>query len=194
VGYGIGARLTSDWLSFESLGLLLPTPNKDAALFPCTFGDRYLMINRPTSAIVGGSDIWLSASPDLRYWGEHKCIVQRRPHSWDSGRIGVNGPPIRTDFGWLVMYHGADSTKRYRLGAVLLDLNDPSLVLARTAEPIMEPEADYELKGFFNAVVFSNGHLFDGKTITLYYGAADTVICGATIQLNDVMKALGVEV
>jgi beta-1,2-mannobiose phosphorylase / 1,2-beta-oligomannan phosphorylase len=144
------------------------------------------------SASSCGSDIWLSASPDLRYWGEHSCILQRRPHSWDSGRIGVNGPPIRTDSGWLVMYHGADSTKRYRLGAVLLDLQDPRKVLARTVEPLMEPAADYELKGFFNAVVFSNGHLCDGKTITLYYGAADTVICGATILLTDVLEALGV--
>jgi beta-1,2-mannobiose phosphorylase / 1,2-beta-oligomannan phosphorylase len=190
VGYGVGALSTRDWKHFDRLGFILPIPNKDCALFPLMMRGRYLALNRPSGVIVGGNDIWLSASPDLRYWGDHVCLLQRRPESWDSERIGVNGPPILTEKGWLVLYHGADRTKRYRLGAFLLDLNDPTRVLARTDRPIMEPEAEYELKGFFNAVVFSNGHLCEGDDLVLYYGAADTVIAGARLSLAGVLSAL----
>jgi predicted GH43/DUF377 family glycosyl hydrolase len=190
VGYGVGARVTRDWKTFDSLGLIFAIPNKDCALFPSRIGGHHFALNRPSGVIVGGHDIWLSASPDLRHWGEHTCIVQRRPGEWDSGRVGVNGPPILTPQGWLVLYHGADSSKRYRLGAFLLDRDDPRRVLARTRRPIMEPLADYELHGFFNAVVFSNGHLVDGDALTLYYGAADTVIAGARLSLAAVIAAL----
>ena len=98
---------------------------------------------------------------------------------WDSARVGAGAAPIRTPEGWLEIYHGADERHRYCLGALLLDLEAPWKVIRRSREPIMEPIAEYEQTGFFGNVVFTNGHVVDGDTVTLYYGASDTVICGA---------------
>ena len=92
--------------------------------------------------------------------------------------------------GWLEIYHGADFNHRYCLGALLLDLNDPSKVIARSEEPIMEPIAAYEQTGFFGNVVFTNGHLVDGDTITMYYGASDEVICKAELSISEILNVL----
>jgi len=109
---------------------------------------------------------------------------------WDSARVGAGAEPIWTKRGWLAIYHGANEDNRYCLGALLLDLNDPTKVLARSIEPIMEPTAPYEQTGFFGNVVFTNGHLIDGDTITVYYGAADEVICGAHFSLSEILGTL----
>jgi len=191
-GYGIGARVTRDWARFGHLGLILPIPNKDCTLFPERIDGAYAALNRPSGVIVGGHDIWLSFSPDLVHWGRHRCVARCRPGAWDGARIGVNGPPVRLPQGWLVLYHGADASKRYCLGALLLDPEDPRQVLARTREPVMQPVAPYECDGFFGRVVFSNGHVVDGDTLTLYYGASDTVTCGAGLRIRDILSALGV--
>jgi predicted GH43/DUF377 family glycosyl hydrolase len=90
-----------------------------------------------------------------------------------------------------MIYHGADDAHRYCLGACLLDLNDPTQVLARAEVPVMEPNFEYEQKGFFGNVVFTNGHLHDGDTLTIYYGASDTVICGATFSITNILSLLG---
>jgi len=108
---------------------------------------------------------------------------------WDSSRIGAGAAPIYTKQRWLEIYHGADQNSRYCLGALLLDLDEPWKVLARSAEPIMEPLAEYERKGFFGNVVFTNGHLVNGDEITLYYGASDSVICGAKLSLEAILKS-----
>ena len=97
---------------------------------------------------------------------------------------------IKTEEGWLEIYHGADFNHRYCLGALLLDLNDPSKVIARSEEPIMEPIAAYEQTGFFGNVVFTNGHLVDGDTITMYYGASDEVICKAELSISEILNVL----
>jgi predicted GH43/DUF377 family glycosyl hydrolase len=109
---------------------------------------------------------------------------------WDSERVGAGAAPIRTSKGWLAIYHGSDA-KRYCLGALLLDLEDPSRVLARSQVPIMEPNEAYEQTGFFGHVVFTNGHIVDGDTITVYYGAADEVICGARLSIRAILTSLG---
>jgi predicted GH43/DUF377 family glycosyl hydrolase len=113
---------------------------------------------------------------------------------WDGARVGAGAAPIKTEKGWLEIYHGATKNHRYCLGAVLLDLNDPSIVLARTIDPIMEPSELYEVSGFFGHVVFTNGHIIepDGDTITMYYGAADEFVCGAHLSIKEIFKALGV--
>jgi len=185
-GYGPGLRITSDWSRFDSLGMILPPPNKDVAIFEEQIGGNHYCLHRPSGVVVGGHYIWIASSPDLRHWGNYRCIAKTRPGSWDSSRVGGGGAPIRTDQGWLVIYHGADDKSVYRLGAMLLDLNEPWRVLARSAMPIMEPVAPYEQKGFFSNVVFTNGHLVNGNTVTIYYGAADKVICGATFSLADI--------
>jgi predicted GH43/DUF377 family glycosyl hydrolase len=109
---------------------------------------------------------------------------------WDSARVGAGAAPVRTEKGWLEIYHGANKDHRYCLGALLLDINDPTIVLARSTEPIMEPLQPYEQTGFFGNVVFTNGHYVDGDTIYMYYGASDEVICGATLSVSEILSTL----
>ncbi len=189
-GVAVGMSSTADWQTFENHGVIIPPSNKDCALFPQKIGDSYFCLHRPSNVYIGGSDIWLGRSPDLLHWGDHKCILYTRPGMWDGARIGAGAEPILTQRGWLVIYHGADTNSRYCLGAALLDRDDPSKVLARSLEPIMEPTAPYELTGFFGNVVFTNGHVQDGDTITLYYGAADEVICGAYLSVSEILDTL----
>ncbi len=124
--------------------------------------------------------------------GHHKCIVQTRRGMWDSARVGAGASPIKTEKGWLEIYHGADHHNRYCLGALLLDLNNPSKVLARSQDPVMEPAMPLEKAGFFGNVVFTNGHLVSGDEIILYYGASDEVICEARLSVSGLLKHLGV--
>ncbi len=190
--YGIGIAMisTSDWRQFSHHGMILPPTNKDTALFPAKIGDSYYILHRPSSIGLGGSFIWLSRSPDLIHWGGHDCIANTRPGKWDAARIGAGAAPIRIAEGWLEIYHGANEENRYCLGALLLDGDDPSKVLARSVQPIMEPLMDYEKTGFFGNVVFTNGMIVAGDEITLYYGAADEVICGATLSIKEILYSL----
>ena len=102
----------------------------------------------------------------------------------------LHAAPIKTDKGWLMIYHGATDKNRYCLGAILLDLEDPSIVIARSQKPIMEPIATYEKTGFFGNVVFTNGHIVDGDTIKIYYGASDEHVCLANCSINQILKTL----
>jgi beta-1,2-mannobiose phosphorylase / 1,2-beta-oligomannan phosphorylase len=189
-GVGVGLIRTQDWQSFEREGMILPPHNKDCCLFEEKINGRYYCLHRPSGVGLGGNFIWLASSPDLLHWGNHQCIAHPREGMWDSARIGAGAAPIRTDEGWLIIYHGATAEHRYCLGAILLDLHQPSVVLARSIEPLMEPVAQYETTGFFGNVVFTNGHLVDGDTITMYYGASDEVICGATLSIKAVLDNL----
>ncbi len=189
-GVAVGLRCTSDWKNFREHGLILPPHNKDCALFEERIGGRYFALHRPSSPEIGGNYIWMAQSPDLRHWGNHFCLARTRPGMWDSMRVGGGAAPIKTSRGWLVIYHGANEQSRYCLGALLLDSDEPWKVLARAQEPIMEPLADYERTGFFGNVVFTNGHLVDADTITLYYGASDSVICAATLRISEVLGRL----
>lgn len=127
----------------------------------------------------------------MKHWGGHQCIATTRAGMWDSERIGGGAAPIRTKHGWLAIYHGADHRSRYCLGGLLLDLNDPGKVLARSQKPFMEPVAEYEKKGFFGDVVFTNGHVIDGDKLTIYYGASDSVVCGAQASISELLASLG---
>ncbi len=189
-GVGVALASTTDWQTFERHGLIFPPHNKDCALFPGKTGSRYLAIHRPSGLGPGGHFIWLSESPDLLHWGGHHCIATTRPGLWDSERIGGGASPIRTERGWLAIYHGADDSSRYCLGGLLLDRHDPRIVIARSERPIMEPVESYEKEGFFGDVVFTNGHIVDGDEILLYYGASDTVICGARCRLSAILSSL----
>ena len=189
-GVGVGMMSTKNWFDFDRNGMIFTPHNKDCALFEEKVGDFYYALNRPSGVDIGGNYIWLSQSPDLKHWGNHKCILTTRKGKWDEQRIGAGASPIRTEKGWLEIYHGADKNHRYCLGAFLTDLNDPSKILARSESPIMEPVMDYELTGFFGNVVFTNGHLVDGDQLTVYYGASDEHICGARFSLNDILDSL----
>ena len=190
-GVGVGMASTSDWRTFKRHGMIIPPHNKDCALFTEKINGKYMCIHRPSGIDIGGNFMWLASSPDLDYWGDHRCLVKPRPNMWDSKRVGAGTSPIRTERGWLEIYHGADFNNRYCLGALLLDLDDPSKVLARSQEPLVEPLADYETSGFFGNVVFTNGHVVDGDTITMYYGASDEFVCGAHLSISEILGTLG---
>ena len=189
-GVGVGLRSTIDWQEFHHHGMILPPHNKDCAIFSEQIGGRYFALHRPSSTFIGGNYIWIAESPDLEHWGHHRCLARSRPGMWDSARVGAGAAPIRTPEGWLEIYHGADANHRYCLGALLLDLESPWKVLARSNEPIMEPVADCERTGFFGNVVFTNGHVVDGDALKLYYGASDSVICGASFSIREILQTL----
>ena len=191
-GVGVGMRTTTNWKAFERHGMILPPHNKDCAIFEEKINGLYYMLHRPSSVDLGGNYIWLASSPDGLHWGNHRCLVKTREGKWDSARVGAGAAPIKTERGWLEIYHGANHDHEYCLGAVLLDLQDPAKVIARTDTPIMVPTADYELNGFFGKVVFTNGHIVhpDGDTITVYYGAADEFVCAANFSLKAILALL----
>lgn len=190
LGVGVGLITTKDWKTFKREGMIFPPHNKDSAIFEEKINNKYFVLHRPSSPELGGNYIWLAESPDLIHWGRHKCIATSRPGKWDSARVGAGAAPVRTNKGWLEIYHGADSNHRYCLGALLLDLDDPSKVLARSKEPIMEPTQPYEQTGFFGNVVFTNGHYVKGDDIFMYYGASDEVICGARFSVSEILSTL----
>jgi predicted GH43/DUF377 family glycosyl hydrolase len=189
-GVGVGLMHTSDWRTITREGMIIPPHNKDCALFEEKINNRYYCLHRPSGIALGGNFIWVASSPDLRHWGRHHCILRTREGRWDSARIGAGAAPIKTPEGWLEIYHGADHQNKYCLGAVLLDLNDPTQVLARSKDPLLEPTALYELTGFFGNVVFTNGHLVHEDTVTIYYGASDEVICGAKFSIEHILSDL----
>ncbi len=189
-GVAVGLRTTQNWKDFVHHGLILPPHNKDCALFETKIGDNYYAFHRPSSVDLGGNYIWLTSSPDGIHWGKHTLIARTRSGYWDSQRVGAGAAPIRTDKGWLAIYHGADANHRYCLGALLLDLEDPSIVIGRSEHPIMEPTAPYETTGFFGHVVFTNGHVVDGDRLTIYYGAADEHVCGAHFSIHEILNTL----
>jgi len=189
-GVGVGLIITKDWRNFKREGMIFPPHNKDSAIFEEKINNKYFALHRPSSPELGGNYIWLAESSDLIHWGRHKCIATSRPGKWDSVRVGAGAAPIRTDKGWLEIYHGADNNNRYCLGALLLDINDPSIVIARSAEPIMEPVQPYEQTGFFGNVVFTNGHYTNGDDLFMYYGASDEVICGARFSISEILSTL----
>lgn len=189
-GVGVGLRTTKDWKIFENKGMIFPPHNKDCAIFEEKINDKFYALHRPSSPQIGGNYIWLAESPDGIHWGNHKCIIKTRNGFWDSGRVGAGAAPIKTDQGWLEIYHGANTENKYCLGAFLMDINDPSKVIARTIDPIMVPTENYELNGFFGFVVFTNGHIVNGDKLTIYYGAADEFVCGAHFSIAEILSVL----
>lgn len=189
-GVAVGLRTTTDWKTIKNQGLIFSAHNKDCTFLNEKINGNFVALHRPSSPELGGNYIWAAKSPDGTHWGEHRCIAQTRKGKWDSVRIGAGASPIKTDEGWLEIYHGADENNRYCLGVLLLDLNDPYRVIARSEEPIMEPIMEYEKSGFFGNVVFTNGHLVDGDEITLYYGASDEVICMAKFSIQQILGSL----
>jgi predicted GH43/DUF377 family glycosyl hydrolase len=199
-GYSEGGPLvclatTTDFVTFERRGVLMPPEDKDAALFPIQFGNRWALIHRPVPTMAGlAAHMWLSWSPDLRYWGDGQILLHARTGGlWDANKVGLGPPPLRTDEGWLLCYHGVRVTASgsiYRAGLALLDLDDPGTVLARTDEWVFGPKEPYERGGDVPGVVFPSGWVLDqdGDSIRMYYGAADTVVGVATASLARLLK------
>jgi predicted GH43/DUF377 family glycosyl hydrolase len=189
-GIAVGHLTTRDWQEFSPRRVMLPPPNKDCAIFPRRINGFYYCLHRPSAGDLGGNNMWLASSPDLIHWGGHRPLITVREGQWDEQRIGAGAAPIETKKGWLEIYHGANHKGRYCLGALLLDLEKPWKILARSKTPIMEPCEEYERKGFYGDCIFTNGHVQDGDTVTMYYGASDTVVCGARFSIGDILGSL----
>lgn len=193
-GPGVSLALTEDFRSFERLGVIMPPDDKDAALLPRKINGFWTLIHRPMTPL--GAHIWLSSSPDLRHWGNHKLMLEaRRGAWWDANRIGMSPPPIETPQGWLMIYHGVrrtPSSSIYRLGLALFDLQEPEKCLNRGDSWIFAPETEYEHQGDVQDVVFPCGYTIgaDGDTINLYYGAADSSIALAYGSVRSLLKWL----
>ena len=191
----VSIATTRDFKQFNRIGAVLPPDDKDAALFPVRFNGRWALIHRPVSAFPGiGAHIWICYSPDLHHWGDHRMILEaRRGAWWDANKIGLSPPPLRTREGWLLLYHGVKtmgSSSIYRLGLSLLDIHNPSEVLARSDEWVFTPEEEYELSGDVDKVVFPCGWVSQGDEIKLYYGCADKCIAMATASLSELLDWL----
>jgi predicted GH43/DUF377 family glycosyl hydrolase len=193
-GPGVALALTDDFRRFERYGLIMQPEDKDAALFPRRINGLWALMHRPVSAPK--AHMWISYSPDLRSWGNHKLMLEaRRGAWWDANKIGLSPPPIETPLGWLVIYHGVRMTASgciYRLGLALFDLENPEHCLKRGDEWIFGPEEHYERLGDVHNVVFPCGCILspDGDTLRLYYGAADSSIALATGSVRAMLEWL----
>lgn len=182
-----------------------PTPpeldDRDVILFPERIDGRYWLLRRPQQMLGVAwrsrqPSIWLASSPDLVEWSEPELLAEPR-YAWEGGKIGGSTPPIRTDAGWLILHHGVvetDAGQRavtYRAGAMLLDRDDPRRILARTPEPLLEPEAYYETTGLYIPnVVFPTGAVVVDGRLMVYYGVCDTAIALASMPLDRLLDYL----
>ena len=189
-GVGVSLSATMDFELFERLGMILPPPNKDAVLFPEKINGKYYLLHRPSlEGTIGDSDIWIADSTDLLHWGNHNLLCEcNTGNKWESRKIGAGAPPIRVPQGWLVLYHGVDEQQRYSMGALLLDKDDPSIILSRSNTPILTPEEPYERSGFFAETVFPCTAFLEKSDVVIYYGAADNSICRVDIPLKTILE------
>jgi predicted GH43/DUF377 family glycosyl hydrolase len=189
-GVGVAMASTTDFGKFQRHGVIFPPYQKDVCIFPEKVNDMYVCRHRPYMNEFNDACIWTAYSPDLLCWGLHEMTLAPRRGTWEGGRVGGGAPPIRTEEGWLEIYHAADASGRYHLGAMLSDLETPQRVIARGSKPVLEPEADYELSGVYANCVFSNGLVVEqDATMFLYYGAADRICAGAITSVDEMVAA-----
>jgi len=191
-GCQVGLSRSKDLKHWEKMELIAEPDNRNIVLFPEKINGLYCRLDRPFSRQQGG--IWVSYSPDLVFWGIHRNIMESRRFHWDRGKIGPGAPPLRTDAGWLVVYHGTTPYCNglvYRLGLALLELDDPTVVISRPAEYLLSPKADYERVGDVPNVCFACAAIpgADGELLNIYYGGADQVVCLATARIDDLVEA-----
>lgn len=182
--------LKRNWNKWSIPEIITPlsVDEKDAAILPEKIDGKYMILHRAGHSICAD----FVSSLDFSKEKINKCIeiVAPRKGMWDGDKVGISCPPVKTNKGWLLLYHGVSWSKIYRVGAVLLDLKDPTLVLARTALAIFEPETEYELNGYIPNVVFPCGLVIRKGIAYMYYGGGDSVVGVATIKLNSLLKML----
>lgn len=191
--------MTKDFKNWIRLGRITQSniDDRDVILFPEKINGKFAMLHRPKEWVgpKWGPEfpaIWLRYSDDLLNWEEPShLLMQGIKGGWEE-KIGGSTPPLKTDNGWLVLYHGVENGGNgyYSVGAVLLDLNDPTKIIGRTLEPLMWPEFDYELEGFYKGCVFPTGNVIIGDTLYVYYGGADKYVGVATCSVNDLVGHL----
>jgi len=186
-GVRIGLAKTRDFKSIERFSIITEADYRNVVIFPEKFDGLYARLDRPHSEISPWS-IWISYSPDLKYWGESKLIMKPVQYHWDEMKIGPGAPPIKTSRGWLSIYHGVFPTMSgsvYRLGVALHDIEDPSKIIAVGDEWILQPEEIYEITGYVPNVVFTCGAVPENDgSVKIYWGGADKVMCMGTSSLE----------
>jgi len=193
-----GIAVSDDGIRFEQLCYTTPREidDRDNALFPEKIGGRFALLRRPMEYVGPGygtdrPGIWLSYSDDLMTWTDPQLVAVAENEQWEGLKIGAAATPLRTDDGWLVLYHGVDDRSVYRVGALMLDLQDPSKVVGRTKSWIMEPKFYYETHGLvIPNVVFPTANLIIDDDLWVYYGCCDTCIALSTAPLQQVLDQL----
>jgi len=192
-GPALAIAKTLDFITFVKFEHPFLPFNRNGVLFPRKIKGEYVILSRPSdSGHTSFGDIFLSRSRDLQYWGKHAHVMERGYEWWNGTKIGAGCNPIETSDGWLLFFHGVCNTCNgfvYSMGAALLDLEDPSKVLYRSAVYLLTPEKDYETTGFVPNVVFPTSALVDQSTgrIAIYYGAADTYTCLAFTTVDRIV-------
>jgi len=186
-GMRVCLATTDNFIHWERYEMAWAERNdKNAVLFPEKIDGKYIILHRPMHKEPMG--IWISYTDNFADWyGQREVMAPSEGGNWDSAKIGAGAPPIKTEKGWLLIYHGVDEDMVYRLGAAMLSLDDPSKVIYRHPEPILEPERDYEIRGEVPNVVFTCGACEVGDKYYVYYGGADRVICVATVDKEDML-------
>lgn len=199
MGVATALASTIDFVNYERHGIIFCQENKDVVILPGKTNGRFCAYHRPVPGNRHASpDMHAAFSPDLLYWGDHRYLMGTRKDKWDSHKIGGGTVPVRTDRGWLEIYHGVSIPQpgkaigTYRAGAALFDLDDPTRLIARSEEPILEPSTDSEKTGFIENVIFPTGAVMDedGKHLLIYSGAADTVITVIKLSLKEIFESM----
>lgn len=177
---------TEDFVNFKIHGPISEPSNKDCALFPEKINGYYWKVDRPSAE--DNRDIWISRSPDLLHWGGYQALMQPEAGTWEANKIGGSTDPVKTKEGWLMIYHGVRGfsiSSLYKLGVVLLDLNEPWKVIGKSRDPILSPDENYERIGDVGNVVFSNGWIVeDDGSVKIYYSGADMNIALAETSVE----------
>lgn len=194
-----GLAVTTDFKNFRRLGRITTSnlDDRDVILFPEKINGKYAMLHRPKQWVGKeyGCDypsIWIRYSDDLMVWEEKSTLLLSGINGTWEEKIGGSTPPLRTDDGWLLIYHGVENGGNgyYRVGVALLDLEDPTKVISRLENWIMEPEHDYEIEGFYKGCVFPTGNMIVDNILYVYYGAADKYVGLATCDINELLQTL----
>jgi beta-1,4-mannooligosaccharide/beta-1,4-mannosyl-N-acetylglucosamine phosphorylase len=193
-GPSIGLGKTTDFKTFTRLPNPLMPYNRNGVLFPRKINGKYFLLSRPSdTGHTPFGNIFISESPDMIHWGNHKFVMGNGGQGWWQGtKIGAGPVPIETKDGWLLFYHGVSGTCNgfvYSIGAVILDINNPGKVLYRCGDYLLTPEKEYETVGFVPNVLFPCANLYDAESgkIAIYYGAADTYTSIAFCQVDEVI-------
>jgi len=190
-GVRIALARTKDFVQIERVSLITQADYRNTVIFPEKFNGLYARLDRPHSEISPWS-IWITYSPDLVFWGESQLVMKPEPYHWDEMKIGPGAPPIRTDEGWLSIYHGVFETMDgsvYRLGVALHDLHDPARIIGVGDSWILQPEAPWEVTGYVHNVVFTCGAVSEPNgTVKIYWGGADSVMCVGEANLVDLVN------
>ena len=182
---------TCDFENFQRHGIIFCPENIDVVIFPELINGKFYALSRPVPKHIGPFAIWLASSDDAIQWGGHLPLIIPREGFFDAAKVGSSCIPIRTKHGWLEIYHGADENDRYCVAAALLDLNNPSIIIGRSKEPLMRPEAEYEKYGFYSNVVFPCGAITDDNSnVTIYYGASDESIAAAQTTIEKIISTI----